>query len=244
MLILFGLLVPLLGTTLGATGVFFLKSLQRTGETLLLGFAAGIMAAASVWSLLLPAMEYTAALRSPLLPVSVGFLSGFVLLALLDRVLPEQEMSGGGRSSLLFFAITLHNIPEGMAVGAVLAALCADSIAAPAAIALAAGIAIQNIPEGAIVSMPLAALGMKRQRAFALGVASGATEPLAALVMLALTGLMQPLLPWCLSFAAGAMLFVVARQLLPAVGSDRKPFGTFCFALGFWLMMCLDVALG
>lgn len=246
MLSIFGLLVPLLGTSLGALGVFFLKTLNTTVEKVLLGFAAGVMTAASIWSLLLPAIGEAAELgRFAFIPAAGGFAIGFALLMLLDRYLPEpQFVPGGSKTSMMALAITLHNIPEGMAVGAAMAGAAAGNIPAAAAIALAAGIAIQNIPEGAIISMPLAGCGMKKSRAFALGVGSGAVEPLAAAVMLALTGLLRPLLPWCLAFAAGAMLFVVAEQLLPDVGGRRCARGVAAFAAGFLIMMILDVALG
>ena len=234
MLSIFGLLVPLLGTSLGALGVFFLKNLNHTVEKVLLGCAAGVMTAASVWSLLLPAIDASAALgRLAFLPAAGGFALGFALLMVLNRYLPEpQHIPGGTKTSMMALAITLHNIPEGMAVGAALAGALAGGLPAASAVALAGGIAIQNIPEGAVISMPLAGCGMKKGRAFALGVGSGAVEPLAAAAMLVLTGLLQPLLPWCLAFAAGAMLFVVAEQLLPDVGGGRSRWGVAAFAAG------------
>ena len=224
----FGLLVPFLGTSLGAACVFFLRTLNETVEKILLGFAAGVMG------------------RLAFLPAAGGFAVGFALLLLLDRYLPEPAITGGGgaKTGMMALAITLHNIPEGMAVGAAFAGVLSGNVGGAAAAALAAGIAIQNIPEGAIISLPLAGCGMKKRRAFAVGVGSGAVEPVGAAVMLALTGLLQPLLPWCLAFAAGAMLFVVADQLLPEIGGRKSALGVAAFAAGFLVMMVLDVALG
>ena len=234
----FGLLVPFLGTSLGAACVFFLRTLNETVEKILLGFAAGVMVAASVWSLLLPAIDGAAALgRLAFLPAAGGFAVGFALLLLLDRYLPEPAITGGGgaKTGMMALAITLHNIPEGMAVGAAFAGVLSGNVGGAAAAALAAG---------AIISLPLAGCGMKKRRAFAVGVGSGAVEPVGAAVMLALTGLLQPLLPWCLAFAAGAMLFVVADQLLPEIGGRKSALGVAAFAAGFLVMMVLDVALG
>ena len=244
--LLFGLLVPFWGTALGAACVFFLKTLNITVEKCLLGFAAGVMTAASVWSLLLPAIESAASWgRLSFVPASLGFLLGFALLLMLERILPDPlPAPSGAKSGMLALAITLHNIPEGMAVGAAFAGVLSGGVLPPAALALAAGVAIQNIPEGAIISMPLAGCGMKKGAAFTLGAASGAVEPLGAAAMLALTGFLQPLLPYCLAFAAGAMLFVVAAQLLPSLAGHRSGAGVLFFAAGFLLMMALDVALG
>lgn len=243
---LIGLLVPFLGTSLGAACVFFLRSLHTTVEKILLGFAAGVMIAASVWSLLLPAIERAAPMGTwAFVPAAGGVCIGFFLLMWLDRCLPEpQFLSGNAKSGMMTLAVTLHNIPEGMAVGAAFAGALSGHVAAASAFALAAGIAIQNIPEGAIISMPLAAGGTKKGAAFAVGVGSGAVEPAGAALMLVLTGWLTPLLPWCLAFAAGAMLYVVAEQLLPDVGDRRSMRGVAAFALGFVLMMSLDVALG
>lgn len=244
---LFGLLVPFVGTTLGAGCVFFLKTLNKTVEKILFGFAAGVMTAASIWSLLLPAIDGASNMgRFAFIPAAGGFSIGFALLMLLDRCLPEpQFVPGGAKTGMMLLAITIHNIPEGMAVGAAFAGLLSGSVIPAAAFALAAGIAIQNIPEGAIISLPLAGCGMRKGRAFLLGTMSGAVEPLGALVMLFLTGVLQPLLPWCLAFAAGAMLYVVAEQLVPSCHADtQKPHGVAAFAAGFLIMMTLDVALG
>ena len=244
---LIGLLVPFLGTSLGAACVFFLRSLHTTAEKILLGFAAGVMIAASVWSLLRPAIERAAPMGAWAFgPAAGGVCIGFFLLMWLDRCLPEPQFLPGGdtKRGMMTLAVTLHNIPEGMAVGAAFAGTLSGHVAAASAFALAAGIAIQNIPEGAIISMPLAAGGMKKGRAFAVGVGTGAVEPAGAALMLLLTGWLTPLLPWCLAFAAGAMLYVVAEQLLPDVGDRRSLWGVAAFALGFVLMMSLDVALG
>ncbi len=243
---IFGLLVPFLGTSLGAVCVFFLRTLNTAVEKLLLGFAAGVMTAASVWSLLLPAIDGAQEMGIPaFLPAATGFAVGFGLLMVLDHYLPEpQFVPGGTKSSMMLLAVTLHNIPEGMAVGAAFAGLLSGNVIPAAAFALAAGIAIQNIPEGAIISLPLAGCGMKKGRAFLVGVGSGAVEPVGAALMLVLTGLLQPLLPYCLAFAAGAMLYVVAEQLLPDVGGRRSLRGVAAFAVGFLIMMTLDVALG
>ena len=238
-----GLLVPFLGTALGAACVFFLKDLCPAAEKVLLGLAAGVMVAASVWSLLLPALAGDAGPCPPWTAAAGGLLLGFFLLLALDRLLPEpQALPGAGRTLVL--AVTLHNIPEGMAVGAALAGALAGSVAPAAALALAAGVAVQNIPEGAMLSLPLSAAGVRKGRAFAVGAASGAVEPLGGALMLALTGLLAPLLPWCLSFAAGAMLYVAAGQLLSGLDSRRAPWGAAAFAAGFTLMMVLDVLLG
>lgn len=243
---IFGLLVPFLGTSLGAACVFFLKTLNHRVEKILLGFAAGVMTAASIWSLLLPAIDDAQWMGTlAFFPAASGFAVGFALLMVLDHYLPEPDfVPGGSKTGMMLLAITLHNIPEGMAVGAAFAGLLSGSVIPAAAFALAAGIAIQNIPEGAIISLPLAGCGMKKNKAFLLGVGSGAVEPIGAAVMLVLTGIMQPLLPYCLAFAAGAMLYVVAEQLLPDIGSKKSTAGVAAFAVGFLIMMILDVTLG
>ena len=245
-----------LATVLGAAMVFFFKKdLSPTVQRVFLGFAAGVMIAASVWSLLIPAMEMAQAQGgSALLPAGLGFVLGGGFLMLLDSLLPHlhpgsREPEGlhanWKRTTMIVLAVTLHNIPEGMAVGAAFAGVLSGNVGGAAAAALAAGIAIQNIPEGAIISLPLAGCGMKKRRAFAVGGGSGAVEPVGAAVMLALTGLLQPLLPWCLAFAAGAMLLVSVRELIPsACCADRQNAGTLSVLLGFVVMMLLDVALG
>lgn len=245
MQVLFGLMIPFAGTAAGALCVFFIRELRRAAERVLMGFAAGVMTAASVWSLLLPALDAAPDWgKLSFLPAACAFSVGFALMQIINACLPEPSFgTGGKRRSMLLLAVTLHNIPEGMAVGAAVAGALSGSVLPAASMALAVGVAVQNVPEGAIISLPLAAGGMKKSRAFALGAVSGAVEPLGAGLMLLLAGLLHPLLPLCLSFAAGAMLFVVAEQLLPEVGG-RASWATGAFAAGFVLMMALDVALG
>ena len=223
----------------------------------LTGFAAGVMVAASIWSLLSPAMEQSAALgRLAFLPAVIGFWLGVGFLLLLDVLVPhlhqgadtpEGPKSGFSRTTMLVLAVTLHNIPEGMAVGVVYAGYLTGSaqITAMGALALSLGIAIQNFPEGAIISMPLKAEGMSKGKAFLMGTLSGAVEPLGALFTILAAGLVVPALPYLLSFAAGAMLYVVIEELIPEMSQGQHSnVGTICFALGFTLMMALDVALG
>ena len=253
-----GLVIPLLGTSLGAGMVFFLK--REMGWRLqkaLLGFASGVMIAASVWSLLQPALEMAqAAGQIAWIPAVVGFLLGMGFLLLLDSLIPHLHLDaacpegrpcGLSRSLMLLLAVTLHNLPEGMAVGVVFAGMLGGEtvISAAGAFALAIGIAVQNFPEGAIISMPLLKNGVSREKAFLYGVLSGAVEPLGALLMIGLTSLLTPVLPYILSFAAGAMIYVVVEELIPE--SQAEPhtnIGTIGVALGFALMMILDVALG
>ena len=256
--ILLGILIPLIGTAGGAACVFFLKDMLRPQiHKALLGFASGVMIAASVWSLLIPSLEQAAEGRLPaFLPASVGFLFGIFFLLVLDRVIPhlhrDTDVAEGPKSSLpkttmMLLAVTLHNIPEGMAVGVIYAGLLSGEgrITAGAALALALGIAIQNFPEGAIVSMPLRGEGMSKRRAFADGVLSGAVEPLAALVTIFATGAVSVALPYLLSFAAGAMMYVVVEELIPEMSQgEHSNIGVITFALGFCLMMILDVTLG
>ena len=253
-----GLLVPLLGTSLGAACVFFLK--KGLGERVqrgLTGFASGVMVAASIWSLLIPAMEQSAGAGVwVFLPAVIGFWAGILFLLGLDHLIPHlhqrsQQAEGPRtrleRSTMMVLAVTLHNIPEGMAVGVVYAGFLAGEgqITMAAALALSLGIAIQNFPEGAIISMPLRAEGMGKARAFAGGVLSGAVEPLGALLTILAAGLVVPALPYLLSFAAGAMLYVVVEELIPEMSQgEHSNVGTLAFALGFTLMMTLDVALG
>ena len=254
----YGILIPFLGTSLGAASVFFLKkSLGDYIQRALTGFAAGVMVAASIWSLLSPAMEQSAALgRLAFLPAVIGFWLGVGFLLLLDVLVPhlhqgadtpEGPKSGFSRTTMLVLAVTLHNIPEGMAVGVVYAGYLTGSaqITAMGALALSLGIAIQNFPEGAIISMPLKAEGMSKGKAFLMGTLSGAVEPLGALFTIWAAGLVVPALPYLLSFAAGAMLYVVIEELIPEMSQgEHSNVGTICFALGFTLMMALDVALG
>lgn len=250
--------LPLLGTLLGAATVFFLKgAMSDRLQKALLGFAAGVMIAASVWSLLIPAIEMEESSGGiAWLPAVVGFLLGIGFLLLLDTVIPHLHLNsdcpegkpcGLGKSFMLVLAVTLHNIPEGMAVGVVLAGMIEGSTAvtAASALALALGIAIQNFPEGAVVSAPLVSSGLSRRRAFLYGAASGIVEPIGAIATILLTAFVTPILPYILSFAAGAMIYVVVEELIPESQSGtHSNIGTIGAALGFALMMLLDVALG
>ena len=230
--VLAGVLTPFIGTALGAAAVFFMQKRRADGlESLPYGFAAGVMLASLVWSLLMPALESA---RSPL-PVCLGFVAGMGFFLLCDALLPPA----GQR---LFFAVTLHNLPEGMAVGVALASALAGSLDFGSALVLAFGIALQNLPEGAIISMPKVAEGSSRTRGFGSGVLSGVVEPIGALCALVITSLIRSLLPWVLSFAAGAMLYVVCDELIPAVcNSKKRKGGLLALGLGFCLMMLLDV---
>ena len=252
-----GLLIPFIGTTAGAAMVFLLKNEIRPGiQKILTGFAAGVMVAASFWSLLAPALEEAAKMgRFSFLPAAIGFLAGILLLLLFDEVTPHMHMdrveegprSGMKRTTKLILAVTIHNVPEGMAVGVVLAGWLygTSDITAAAALALSIGIAIQNFPEGAIVSMPLLAEGMPKRRTFLEGMMSGAVEPLAGALTVAAAGLVVPVMPYLLSFAAGAMFYVVVEELIPEMSEgSHSNVGTIAFAVGFVLMMVLDVALG
>lgn len=255
---LIGVLIPFAGTTIGSACVFFMKKALHPGvQRALTGFAAGVMVAASIWSLLSPAMEQSAALgRLAFVPAVVGFWLGVGFLLLLDVLVPhlhqgadtpEGPKSGFSRTTMLVLAVTLHNIPEGMAVGVVYAGYLTGSvqITAMGALALSLGIAIQNFPEGAIISMPLKAEGMSKGKAFWMGTLSGAVEPLGALFTIWAAGLVVPALPYLLSFAAGAMLYVVVEELIPEMSQgEHSNVGAICFAVGFTLMMALDVALG
>lgn len=256
--ILIGIIIPLVGTTLGAAMVFFLKEEMKPPiQKLLLGFASGVMIAASVWSLLIPSIEMTKDQGGiEWLPAVVGFLLGIGFLLLLDIIIPHLHMNSDkpeGRKSklsknmMLIFAVTLHNIPEGMAVGVVFAGVFADNatISAAGAFTLAIGIAIQNFPEGAIISMPLIGNGITRRKAFSYGFMSGIVEPIGALLTILLTSLVNPILPYILAFAAGAMIYVVVEELIPeSQAGEHSNIGTIGVALGFSLMMFLDVALG
>ena len=252
-----GILIPFLGTSLGAGCVFFLKNSLRDGiQRALTGFAAGVMVAASVWSLLIPAMEQAADLgRLAFFPAAVGFWLGILFLLLLDHLIPhlhQNSLQAEGpksqlqRTTMMVLAVTLHNIPEGMAVGAAYAGCVAAGAATPAAaFTLALAIAIQNVPEGAIVALPLRTAGAGKGRAFLGGVLSGAVEPLAAGVTVLAAALIVPALPWLLGFAAGAMLYVVVEELIPEMSQGKHSnIGTIFFAVGFSVMMVLDVALG
>ena len=256
--VLSGILIPFLGTSLGAAGVFLMKkSMSDRMQRILTGFAAGVMVAASIWSLLLPAMEQASAMgRWSFVPAVAGFWLGILFLLLLDHLIPHLHRNSryaeGPRSRLqkttmLVLAVTLHNIPEGMAVGVVYAGYLTGNveISAMGALALSLGIAIQNFPEGAIISTPLKAEGVKRTRAFVAGVLSGIVEPVGAALTILAASLVVPALPYLLSFAAGAMLYVVVEELIPEMSQGKHSnVGTVFFALGFCVMMVLDVALG
>jgi ZIP family zinc transporter len=250
-----GILIPFLGTSLGAAMVFFLKKQISSGvQKALTGFAAGVMVAASFWSLLQPALESSASMGAfAFLPASLGFLIGVGFLLPLDMITPHMHMdrqnegprSGFKRTTKLILAVTLHNIPEGMAVGVVYAGFLAGDTSITAAGALALGIAIQNFPEGAIVSMPLLAEGMPKAKTFWMGVLSGAVEPVAAIITILAAGLVTPVMPYFLAFAAGAMMYVVVEELIPEMSEGpHSNIGTIAFSLGFVTMMILDVTLG
>ena len=258
MTVFWGLMIPLAGTTLGSACVFFLKDkLNELLQKGLLGFASGVMVAASVWSLLIPSMDMAAGMgRLAFVPAAAGMLLGMVFLLGMDRVIPHlhlgtQEAEGPKTSlkktTMLVLAVTLHNIPEGMAVGVMYAGFLAGNtqITAASALVLSLGIAIQNFPEGAIISMPLRAEGESKGRAFLGGVLSGVVEPIGAVLTLLAAQLVIPALPYLLSFAAGAMLYVVVEELIPEMSQGKHSnIGTIFFAVGFSVMMTLDVALG
>ena len=252
------ILIPFLGTSLGAACVFFMKkSLSDRVQRSLTGFAAGVMVATSVWSLLIPAIEQSAALgRLAFLPAFAGFWIGILFLLALDHIIPHLHAKSGQvegpksqlqRTTMMVLAVTLHNVPEGMAVGVVYAGYLSGSaqITAAGALALSLGIAIQNFPEGAIISMPLRAEGMKKGKAFRDGVLSGVVEPIGAVLTILAAQLIVPALPYLLSFAAGAMLYVVVEELIHEMSQgNHSNVGTLFFAVGFSVMMVLDVALG
>ena len=253
-----GILIPFLGTSLGAACVFFMrKALSESIQRALTGFAAGVMVAASVWSLLIPAIEQSSSMGSwSFVPAAAGFWAGVVFLLALDHIIPhlhrnskqtEGPQSRLGRTTMMVLAVTLHNIPEGMAVGVVYASYLSGNaqITAAGALALSLGIAIQNFPEGAIISMPLRAEGEGKGRAFLGGVLSGVVEPLGAVLTILAARHIVPALPYLLSFAAGAMLYVVVEELIPEMSQGKHSnLGTVFFAVGFSVMMILDVALG
>lgn len=252
-----GLLIPFIGTTAGAACVFFLKhAIRPVVQKGLLGFASGVMVAASVWSLLIPAMEMSEGMgRLAFVPAAAGFLLGIGFLLVLDRLIPHLHLDAKKpegvhkdwrKSTMLVLAVTLHNIPEGMAVGVAFAGILAENtgITLAGAMALSFGIAIQNFPEGAIISLPLKeAVG--RRKAFVYGLLSGVVEPIGGGAMLVLSGFLGPALPYLLAFAAGAMIYVVVEELIPeSAEGEHSNIGTIGFAVGFTCMMILDVALG
>ena len=256
--VIIGLLIPFIGTSAGAACVFFLKKdLKESIQRALTGFAAGVMIAASIWSLIVPAIEQSEGMGSfAFVPAFIGFWAGILFLLLLDHIIPhlhvrinqtEGPKSKLTRTVMLVLAVTLHNIPEGMAVGVVYAGLMSGSanITAGGALALALGIAIQNFPEGAIISMPLFSEGKSKPKSFVLGVLSGAVEPVFGALTVLIAGLVVPAMPYLLSFAAGAMLYVVVEELIPEMSQGKHTnVGVISFAIGFSLMMALDVALG
>lgn len=261
-----GLLIPFLGTTLGSAMVFLMKNkMNKKVEKILLGFASGVMVAASVWSLLIPSIDMTEEQGKiqAWIPAAVGFMLGIIFLLVLDSLIPHLHLDSEKpeglkaklkKTTMMVFAVTLHNIPEGMAVGVAFAAALAGTgmiggmnagITMSAAIALAIGIAIQNFPEGAIISMPLKSEGMSKPKAFLYGTLSGAVEPISAFITILLTSVVTQILPYLLSFAAGAMIYVVVEELIPESQSgEHSNIGTIGVAIGFVLMMILDVALG
>ena len=253
-----GVLIPFIGTTFGACFVLFMKkNLSTLVEKALNGFAVGVMVAASIWSLIIPAIEQSQYMgKLSFIPATVGFWIGILFLLMLDHIIPhlhqhseeaEGPKSNFSRTTKMVLAVTLHNIPEGMAVGVVYAGWLADSsqISIMSALVLSIGIAIQNIPEGAVISMPLHANGVSKKKAFIYGTLSGAVEPIGAIITIILSGTIIPVLPYLLSFAAGAMLYVVVEELIPEMSQGKHTdIGTVMFAVGFSLMMVLDVALG
>lgn len=256
--VLIGVVIPFLGTALGSSMVFLMKNkINPKFQKMLLGFASGVMIAASVWSLLIPSMDMSNDLgKFKFIPAAVGFILGILFLLLLDEIIPhlhidsekpEGPKSKVKKSTMLVLAVTLHNIPEGMAVGVVLAgAYYGNTIMSMSgAIALSIGIAVQNFPEGAIISMPLKEAGQSKLKAFLMGTLSGVVEPIASIITIVLIGIVNPILPYLLAFAAGAMIYVVIEELIPeSQEGEHSNIATIGVAIGFVLMMILDVALG
>lgn len=253
-----GLAIPFLGTTLGAAMVFLMKNkINNKIEKLLLGFASGVMIAASIWSLLIPAIEMSESQgKIAWVPAAIGFLLGITFLLVLDSVIPHLHLKSDKqegiksklkKTTMMVFAVTLHNIPEGMAVGVTFAGALTQNagITMAGAFALAIGIAIQNFPEGAIISMPLKSEGISKPKAFLYGTLSGIVEPIGAIITILLTNAVVPMLPYLLAFAAGAMIYVVVEELIPeSQAGEHSNIGTIGVAIGFVVMMILDVALG
>lgn len=258
MKIFLGILIPFLGTTLGAATVFLMrKELNAKVEKVLLGFASGVMVAASVWSLIIPSIEMAKEQQIiAWLPATVGFIFGIAFLLALDLIIPHLHLESNKpegiksklkKTTMMVLAVTLHNIPEGMAVGVCFAGALSQnsSITLAEALALAVGIAIQNLPEGAIISLPLRSEGMSKSKAFLYGTLSGIVEPIGAIITVLITGTIETILPGLLAFAAGAMLYVVVEELIPeSQNGEHSNIGTIGFAIGFLIMMILDVALG
>ena len=251
--VLTALLIPFLGTALGSAFVFFMKKdMPARLQKALLGFASGVMVAASVWSLIIPAIDMGSGKES-VIPVVIGLLAGFAFLLLIDQITPHIHPVGGpegpksklSRTTMLALAVTIHNFPEGMAVGVAIAGAMNTDFSMAGALALSLGIAIQNIPEGAIISMPLRAEGNSRRRSFMIGSLSGIVEPLGGALVLLLASAATAAMPYLLPFAAGAMLYVVIEELVPeASQGEHSNISTIGFALGFALMMVLDVVMG
>ncbi len=251
-----GIFIPFLGTALGSACVFFMKKeLGDKIQRILTGFAAGVMVAASIWSLLIPAMEQSESMgKLAFTPAAIGFWLGILFLLFLDRIIPhlhrnsrepEGPSAGFKNTTMLLFAVVLHNLPEGMGVVYAGLKMGNATVSVSGALALSIGIAIQNFPEGAIISMPLRAGGMSKWRAFVYGVLSGAVEPVGAALVIIASGFLVPALPYFLSFAAGAMIYVVVEELIPEMSEEpHSNIGTLAFAAGFTVMMILDVALG
>lgn len=253
-----GLLIPFLGTTLGSAMVFLMKNKMNTKvQKLLLGFASGVMIAASIWSLITPSIEMAEEQGIvSWIPAAIGFLFGIIFLLVLDSIIPHLHLNSKKpegikaklkNTTMMVLAVTLHNIPEGMAIGVVFAGVLAQNttITLAGAFALSIGIAIQNFPEGAIISMPLKNEGMSKPKAFLYGTLSGIVEPIGAIITILLTGIVTPILPYLLSFAAGAMIYVVVEELIPeSQAGEHSNIGTIGVAIGFVIMMILDVALG
>ena len=253
-----GIMLPFLGTAVGAACVFFLKNqISANVQRVFTGFAAGVMIAASVWSLLIPAMDMSEEMgRLAFIPALIGFILGIVFLLLIDSLVPhlhvgsrqpEGKKSRLGRSGMLMLAVTIHNLPEGAACGAIFAGVISGdgTVTMAGALALSIGIAIQNFPEGAILSLPLRSEGNSRLKSFVLGALSGIVEPIGAVAAILLAGVITPVLPYMLAFAAGAMVYVVVEELIPqASEGEHSNLGTIAFAVGFCVMMVLDVALG
>lgn len=256
--LILGLLVPFLGTSLGAFTVFFMKDkINVKVEKILLGFAGGVMIAASIWSLINPSIEQSESLgKLSFLPATIGIILGVAFLFTLDSIIPHLHINSEKpegihaklkKTTMLVFAVALHNIPEGMAVGLVLAGAYYGNaeISMTSALILSLGIAIQNLPEGAIISMPLKSEGLSKPKSFLYGVLSGIVEPIFGLITILLTELITPVLPYLLSFAAGAMIYVVVEELIPeSQTGEHSNLATISFVVGFLLMMILDVALG
>ena len=250
------ILIPFIGTTLGAACVFLLKKpMGQTMQRCLAGFAAGVMVAASIWSLLIPSMEHASHMGTwSFVPAAAGFWIGILFLLLLDKIIPHMhsdECEGPrcnlGKSTMMVLAVALHNLPEGIAVGVIYAGLQSgmEEVTAMGALALSIGIAIQNFPEGAIISLPLKTQGLSKGKSFLYGVLSGIVEPAAALITILCADLLTPVLPYLLSFAAGAMIYVVVEELIPEMSEGgHSNIGTILFSVGFTVMMALDVVLG